>query len=193
MLSLSGRRKGSYLLMIMAGLLFLPQNARSQVLSGVSNVVLNAALVESLTVTLTGASTVNFALVAGGVAAGDTPVAIQTSWVLRPARTAVKLVGYFDTTNALTDPGPPVANIGVANVFGRVATGTPTSFTAFTQTVGGIGTAGASLELFSEPITGLNKNKTRTDNLELQIDLTTALQQPAGNYAGTLRIQAIAN
>jgi hypothetical protein len=66
-------------------------------------------------------------------------------------------------------------------------------FTAFTQSgVGGIGTVGASLQLFSEGITGLNKNKTRIDTLSLQIDLTTAPLQPAGNYTGTLFIQAVA-
>ena len=65
--------------------------------------------------------------------------------------------------------------------------------TAFTQNgVGGIGTVGASLQLFSVGITGLNKNFTRNDTLSLQIDLTTAPQQPAGIYTGTLLIQAVA-
>ncbi len=165
---------------------------KAQVLTPPANVTLNARLAETLTVTLTGVSLVNFTLVPGGVAPGDSSVAIQTSWVLRPNRGSVTLVGYFDTANALTDLGPPVANIDVANVFGRVATGTPTSFAAFTQTVPGIGTAGASLELFNETILGNNKTKTRTDNLDLQIDLTTVPQQPAGDYTGTLRIQAVA-
>ena len=173
-------------------LLLTPAASQAQILTPQANVTLNARLTETLSVSLTGVSLVNFTLVPGGVAPGDSSVAIQTSWVLRPNRTEVKLVGYFDTTNALTDPGPPVANIASANVFGRVATGTPTSFTAFTGTVAGIGTAGASLELFSETILGNNKTKTRTDNLELQIDLTSAPQQPAGDYTGVFRIQAIA-
>lgn len=171
---------------------FLPVKASAQVLSALSNVSLNANLVESLAVSLPGVTTVNFTLVAGAAASGDSSVLITTTWVLRANRGTVKLVGYFDTTNALTDAGPPAASIDVANVFGQVTTGTPTTFTAFTQSVIGIGTAGASLELFSETITGVNKNKTRTDTLDLQIDLTTAPQQPAGTYTGTLRIRAIA-
>ncbi len=163
---------------------------KAQVLSAVSNVTLNANLAESLTVSLTGGSTVNFTLVPGGVATGSTPVGIQTSWVLQPSRGTVRLVGYFDTTTSLTQGGG--VYIPMANILGQVTTGTPTSFTAFTQTVSGIGTAGASLELFSETITGTNKNKTRNDSLNLEVDLTTVPQQPAGTYSGTLRIQAIA-
>ena len=180
--------KRGYLLVAAGLLLLLPAASQAQILTPQANVTLNAHLTETLSVTLTGVSLVNFTLVPGGVAPGDNSVAIQTSWVLRPNRTALKLVGYFDTTNALTDPGPPSADI----VFGRVTTGSPTSFSAFTGTVVGIGTAGASLELFSETILGNNKTKSRTDNLDLQIDLTSAPQQPAGDYAGVLRIQAIA-
>ena len=179
-------------MLLVAVALLLPAIASAQVLTGVQNVSLNATLGESLSITLTGATSVSFNLVTAGVASGSAPVAVQTSWVLQPSRTAVKLVGYFDSTSALTNAGPPAASIDVANVFGQVTTGSPTIFTAFTQTVAGIGTAGASLELFSETITGVNKNKTRTDSLNLQIDLTSTPQQPAGDYTGTLRIRAIA-
>ena len=166
---------------------------KAQFPSNLQNVTLNASLTESLTVTVTGGSTVNFNLVAGTAAPGDIPVTIQTVWVLRPNRAAVSLVGYFDTpASALRDAGPPVADIAAANVKGRVGTGTPTSFTAFTQNaIGGVGTAGASLELFTESVLGNNKNKTRTDNLDLEIDLT-GTDQPAGTYTGILHIQAVA-
>jgi hypothetical protein len=180
-------------LVLVAVFVLLPHWAWAQWPSNVANVNLAASLTESLSVSA-GAGPVNFTLVPNGIAPGSAPVAIQTSWVLKPSRTAVTLVGYFDSVNALTDAGPPVANIDVANVEGRVATGTPTTFTAFTQSpTVGIGTAGASLELFSETIIGNNKQKTRTDNLELRINLTGPVQQPAGNYTGILRIQAIAN
>ncbi len=179
-------------LLLALGALSLPLGLRAQVLSNTPSATLNASLPESLSVSLTGATSVSFTLTAGGVAAGDNPVDIQTSWVLRPSRTAVTLAGYFDTTSALTDPGPPSASIDSANVLGQVTTGTPTSFTAFTQTVTGVGTPGASLELFTETITGSNKNASRTDSLNLEIDLTSAPQQPAGDYTGTLHIQAVA-
>jgi len=168
----------------------LPLQLQAQVLSTASSAGLSANLPESLSVSLTGGTPVNFGnLTALGVTPASTPVSIQTVWVLSPSRGTVRLVGYFDTTSALTDGAGN--NIASSNVKGRVTSGTPTSFTAFTQSITGIGTAGASLELFSEAISGTNKNKTRTDSLDLEIDLT-GTQLPAGSYTGTLRIQAIA-
>jgi hypothetical protein len=74
---------------------------------------------------------------------------------------------------------------------GRMSTGTPTSFTAFTQAaVGGAGQAGGSLLLFTTTITGVNKKSSRTDNLELQIDLT-GQSATAGTYTGTLNLRAV--
>ena len=180
------------LLAVVAVVLLIPALSQAQVpLTTPRNVTLNASLAETLSVTLTGVSTVNFTLAPGAAAAGDNPVGIQSSWVLKPGKTEVKVVGYFDTTNALTDTADPTNHIASSTVFGRVTTGVPGSFTAFTGSVAGIGTAGASLLLLDVPINGLNKNITRTDSLDLQIDLTGAPQQPAGTYAGVLRIQAI--
>jgi hypothetical protein len=177
-------------LFLLLVLIALTVPLQAQVLSTASSAALSANLQESLSVSLTGGTPVDFGnLTALGVTAASTPVSIQTAWVLNPSRGTVRLVGYFDTLNALTDGAGN--NIASSNVKGQVTTGTPTSFTAFTQTVSGIGTAGASLELFSEAIGGTNKNKTRTDSLDLEIDLT-GTQQPAGTYTGTLRIQAIA-
>jgi len=180
-------------MLLVAVALLLPVTASAQIpLTGVKNVILNATLPESLTISLTGATSVTFnPLLPAGVTAGSVPVGVQTSWVLNPSRGSVKLVGYFSSTDALTEPTGP-SYINVANVLGRVTTGSPTTFTAFTQTVtGGIGIAGASLLLFSETIIGNNKNKTRTDSLDLEIDLGSVPQQPAGVYTGTLNIQAI--
>ena len=57
--------------------------------------------------------------------------------------------------------------------------------------IGRIGTAGGSLRLFSININGTNKTATRTDNLNLQIDLTGAPILPPGTYSGTLNIEAV--
>jgi len=103
-------------------------------------------------------------------------------------RTTVNLYGYFaSSTVALTDGASH--NIPSSAVFGQVTTGVPTSFTAFTQT-GPFGGAGASLHLFSQGITVSNVSSTRTDNLSLRIDLTSAPQTSAAVYTGTLQIQA---
>jgi hypothetical protein len=156
--------------------------------SGVASVSLNASLPAALTVSVVSGSSVNFTLANNAIATGDVPVQVQTSWNVNPGlTTSVKLFGYFDTpTAALTDGAGN--NIPTSKVEGRMTTGDVGSFTPFTQT-NSLGTAGGSLKLFEETVTGANKIKTRTDNLELRINLTgTTL--PAGTYAGVLRLQA---
>jgi hypothetical protein len=118
-----------------------------------------------------------------------TPVVITTQWNVNPGQTnTVNLMAYF-TTPAQALVGPSA--IPSSRLRGRVATGLPVAFTAFTQNaVGGIGTAGGSLRLFSQNITGANKSSSRTDNLELQLDLTGVTLAP-GTYSGTLNIRAV--
>lgn len=160
-----------------------------QLNSNTASVALNATLGESLTVAAT-PSTVAIPLVSGATAAGTSPVAITTTWVLSATRTAVTLVGYFSSaTVALTNGATTPANIPAAEVLGQMTTGTPTSFTAFTQTAP-LGTAGAGLTLFTQPLSGTNRNANRTDNLNLEINLASQPQLPAGTYTGTLNIQA---
>ncbi len=174
---------------LIAALLVLavPSLAAAQMLSGVSSASLAATLPQSLTISITSGSSVNFTLAENAAAAGDVPVVVQSNWNLNPGQTgAVSLYGYFDVpATALTDGAN---NIPTSWVEGRMTTGTPTSYTAFTET-NPVGPAGGSLALFSEAITGINKVKTRSDNLDLRINLT-GQTLPAGSYAGTLRLQA---
>src|SRR5271163_431884 len=82
-----------------------------QLNSNTASVALKATLGESLTVAAT-PSTVAIPLVSGGTAAGTSPVAITTTWVLSASRTAVTLVGYFSSaTAALTDGAATPNNI----------------------------------------------------------------------------------
>jgi hypothetical protein len=157
--------------------------------SNTASVALRATLGESLTVAATPA-TVAIPLVSGGTATGTTPVAITTTWVLSAGRSTVTLVGYFaSATAALTDGAATPVNIPAAEVLGQVTTGTPTTFTAFTQTAP-LGAAGAGLTLFTQPLSGTNRNANRTDNLNLEIKLASQPLLPAGTYTGTLNIQA---
>lgn len=157
--------------------------------SNTATVSLSATLSESLTVAAS-PSTVTFPLVAGGTATGNAPVAVTTTWVLSGSRTTVTLIGYFaSATAALSNAGPPVVDIPTSEVLGQMTTGTPTTFTAFTQTAP-LGPAGAGLTLFTQAISATNRSSTRTDNLNLQINLTSQPQLPAGTYTGTLNIQA---
>lgn len=163
-------------------------SARAQLLSGLSGVTLNATTASSLTIAIPSGSTVNFALVQGGLANGSAPTVIQTAWNLNPGLTgAVRLYGYFTAPSAaLAGTG---YNIASSYVEGRMATGTAVAYAPFTQT-NPVGPAGGSLLLFTETITGINKNKTRSDNLDLRINLSASPPVPQGTYAGTLRIVA---
>jgi hypothetical protein len=166
----------------------LSTTASAQAISNIGNVNLNAVLPQSVTVTVTSGSSVNFALTENAATDGDVPTVIQTAWNLNPGQVgAVTLYGYFDVpAQALTDGGGN--NIPTSWVEGQMTTGTPTTFTAFTQT-NPVGPAGGSLSLFSTAITGLNKVSNRTDNLDLRINLT-GQTLPASTYTGVLRLQA---
>jgi hypothetical protein len=156
--------------------------------SSTASVTLNATLGETLTVAAT-PSTVNFALVSGGTALGSVPVAITTTWVLAVGRANVILDAYFGTpTAALTFAGPPVANIPTSAVLGEDLLGSPTTYTAFTQT-NALGSAGTGLQIFSVPLTALNRAAVRVDSLLLEID-TSGLVLPAATYTGTMTLQA---
>jgi hypothetical protein len=190
-MSMSGYRNATFLklIVVLALLTVAARGAYGQLNSNTATVALRATLTESLTVAATPRA-VTIPLVSGGVATGSTPVAITTSWVLSGARTAVTLVGYFSSaTAALTNAATTPTNIPAAEVLGQVTTGTPTTFTPFTQTAP-LGAAGAGLTLFTLPLTATNQTASRTDNLVLEIDLSSQPQLPAGAYTGTLNLQA---
>ncbi len=119
------------------------------------------------------------------------PVVIQTAWRVSQGQTnTVNLVAYFSL--------PAQAMIGAATaipssrVLGRMTTGLPVAFTAIAQNgIGGIGPAGGSLPLFSVNISGGNKNASRTDNLDLRLNLVGFPPLAAGVYSGVLNIQAV--
>lgn len=172
---------------VLAPLLLAP-SAKSQLLSPLRNVTLNATTVTTLSIAITSGTSMNFTLLQGAIANGSAAAAITSSWNVNPGKTGtIALYGYFNTPSAALTGS--VGDIASTYVEGRVTTGTPVTYTAFTQT-NPVGPAGGSLLLFSETITGVNKSKTRTDNLNLRINLTTSPPLAAGDYVGTLRIQA---
>lgn len=178
----STRKVATPFLLLAVSLVVFPFRALAQVNSNVGNVTLSASVQDSISVS-PGVGTVNFSLLPGAAVTGTPTVPITTSWNLKPAGgPTVRLYAYFDSsTVALTDG---TDNIPSADVLGNFNSG---GFTALTQ-VGPV--AGASLLLFTEAIGGGNKIKTRTDNLDVQIDLTGLPSLPAGTYTGTMRIQA---
>jgi hypothetical protein len=119
------------------------------------------------------------------------PVVIQTDWNVNPGQTnTMNLVAYF-TTPAQAMVGGTV-QIPSSRILGRVLTGNPTSFTAISQNgVGGVGAAGGSLLLYSLNINGTNKIATRTDNLDLRLNLVGFPTLPTGLYSGVLNLRAV--
>jgi hypothetical protein len=119
-----------------------------------------------------------------------TPVGIATSWDVNPGQTnTVSLIAYF-TVPAQALVGP--TQIPSSRVLGRMTTGIPTTYTAMTQNgVGGVGSAGGSLQLFSENIGGSNKTASRNDNLDLQLNLVGFPTLAPGAYVGVLNLRAV--
>jgi len=119
------------------------------------------------------------------------PVVITTSWDVNPGQTnTVNLVAYFSApAQALVGPSTQIPS---SRVLGQMTTGLPVAFTAITQNaVGGVGTAGGSLRLFAQNISGANKKANRTDNLNLRINLTGFPTLAPGLYSGTLNLKAV--
>ena len=56
--------------------------------------------------------------------------------------------------------------------------------------VGGVGVAGGTLQLFSQAVARAASSGSRTDQLDLRLDLTGTTTL-AGDYTGTLNLQAI--
>lgn len=146
----------------------------------------------ALSVTVTSGAVQTIAGVADNAVNGfPTPVVIQTTWNVHPGQTnTVNLVAYFSVPAQALVGGS--TQIPSSRILGRMATGLPVAFTALTQNaVGGVGSAGGSLRLFNVNIGGANKNASRTDNLELQLNLVGFPALPAGAYTGVLNLRAV--
>jgi hypothetical protein len=177
----------SVLLAATALFLFGATNARAQVglTSNVATVAMTATKAATLSVT-PAASVATLATITDGSNANDfTPVSLTTDWNLT-AGSSVRLVGWFGT------PAQALANgtdfIPSSKVEGRV---NATAYAPFTGApVGAVGVAGGSLQLFSQSVGAGTFFGSRTDVLDLRLDLTGTTTM-AGDYTGTLNLQAI--
>jgi hypothetical protein len=167
--------------------------SRARELSAQAQIISLAALAPStLTVLVTsGAVQTIAALADNAVNNFPSSVVIQTDWNVSPGQTnTVNLIAYFAVPAQAMVGGS--TQIPSSRILGRMTTGLPTTFTAITQNgIGGVGTAGGSLRLFTENVTGGNKNASRTDNLDLQLNLVGFPTLPAGAYAGVLNLRAV--
>jgi hypothetical protein len=132
---------------------------------------------------------VSFNLVRSGTSLASAPIAITTSWSGVTLLSTISVYAYFSNPNAALSGGTPAVSIPASCVLGKNTSsgGTPTAFTAFTQS-GAFG-SGNSLQLFTELlILGLGSSS-RVDTLSLEINLSTLPQLPAGSYTGMLLLQ----
>jgi hypothetical protein len=179
------------------GLGFLALSAlhtlRAQDLSAQSQIItLAAAKAGELIVTVQSGAVQNIAgLTDNAVNNFPTPTVINTDWNVKANQTnTVNLVAYFTLPAQAMVGG--ATQIPSSRLEGRMTTGIPTTFTAFTQNgLGGVGSAGGSLRLFSLNITNGNRRANRTDNLDLRLNLVGFPALPAGAYIGVLNIRAV--
>jgi hypothetical protein len=161
-------------------------SAQTQIIS------LAAAAASSLTVTVQSGGAQTITGVADNALTNfPSPVVIETAWNVNPGQTnTVYLVAYFSLPAQAMVGGS--TQIPSSRLLGRMTTGIPTTYTAITQNgIGGVGSAGGSLQLFEVNIGGGNKNASRTDNLDLQLNLVGFPALAAGSYTGVLNIRAV--
>ena len=171
----------------MASIAFsLAAGAHAQVRnSGASTIALNANLADSITLTLS-SNAVNFTLTAGSASnPGSGSVTATTTWLLRPNVNSLKVYAFFSSsTSALSDGAGdniPSADFQLSDNGG--------AFNALTNTVP-FGGANAGLQVSSTTILGNNRQGSRTDVMNFNINLAPLPNLPAGTYTGTLTIQA---
>lgn len=155
--------------------------ARSAALANSLSVLINSGAVQTLT-----------SLVNNRTNTFPSPVSITTQWQLSTLLNTVDLVGYFATPSAALTTGGN--NLPSSRMKGRVVSGSVPEFRSFSeQPVGGAGTPGGTLHLFRQTIIAVvNGQGSRTDDLELQLDLRGLPKLASGTYRGTLTLRAVA-
>jgi hypothetical protein len=153
--------------------------------SNVATVALTATKNSTLTVS-PNASTATLASITDNSTANNfTAVSLTTAWNLT-AGSSVRLIGWFATPAQALVNGTDL--IPSSKVEGRVGAAAFSPFSA--GAVGGVGMAGGSLQLFSQGVAAGTYFGTRTDQLDLRLNLTGTTTM-AGDYTGTLNLQAV--
>jgi hypothetical protein len=159
--------------------------AQAGLTSNLATVALTATKAATLTVS-PNASVATLASITDNSNANNfTPVSLTTAWNLTGGL-SVRLIGWFAT------PAQALVNgtdfIPSSKVEGRVGATAYAPFSA--AAVGGVGVAGGSLQLFSQAVAAGSYFGSRTDQLDLRLNLT-GTTTIAGDYTGTLNLQAI--
>ena len=166
--------------------------------SGAQSVTLTATASESLTVSLTGSTTVNWAAINPGSDSTDTAnqagaVPVNVAWRLKNSRDSVKVYGYF--TSATAALAGPTANIPSSAVM--IKGGDLGGYSAVNGNppaggLSGAAATGGTLLMKSLNITSANRNSSDTATYNFALDLTggSLPQLPSETFTGTLYIEA---
>ncbi len=176
----------------------IPRPAMAQVINSTAGTVtLNATLAESLTVNVTSGTTVNIPLTPNTATnAGTSTSSVTTAWVLKPGRTAVSLWAWVANSGAaLTDTSsdniPASAVTAAASGFNFAGGPLNTVLSGGSGVPAFItGAAATGVQIGGVAVSGINKSGSGTATIAWNINTTFNAQLPAGNYAGTVNIQA---
>jgi hypothetical protein len=160
--------------------------AQPGVVANISQIALSATQPSTLTVAASGSPVIT-AIADNALNNFSSAVNITTSWNLASGGT-VQLVGYFAApAQALSTGTDHIPSTRVEGQLGAVGTFLPFNGSA----VGGAGTAGGTLLLFSQVLSAATMTSTRTDMLNLRLNLVGFGAVPAGGYTGTLNLRAV--
>ena len=159
--------------------------------SNIATVALNASLNESLTVTVSSGTNINFTLAPNTVANnGSATSTITTSWSLKPGRNNIAVWAYFTSATAALNPVTAGNTFTIPSAAVKIQVNGAGAFNPCSN-VSPFNAAASGLQIGTTSITGnTNVNGTRTDTLNYQIDTTVVPQLPADTYTGVLNIQA---
>jgi hypothetical protein len=159
--------------------------------SNIATVALNATLNESLTVTVSSGTSINFTLAPNNAAnSGSSSSTITTAWSLKPGRNNIAIWAYFTSATAALNPVTAGNTFTIPSSAVKIQVNGAGLFNPCSN-LSPFSGAASGLQIGTTTITG-NSNVigTRTDTLNYQIDTTVVPQLPADTYTGVLNIQA---
>jgi hypothetical protein len=167
---------------LLLSLLSVPQS-KAQTSSNAAAVTMSFAVVSSITITAS-PSNIVFNPTDGRHATASAPIAVTTSWNLAVGGGNVFTVAYFSTNTAAMTDG--TLNIPTSKVFASINSGTATACTRVDVNVAAANPGGICPEIFAG--IGVTAQGTHTDNILLS--LSSAIDFPVANYAGTITLSA---
>lgn len=159
--------------------------------SNIGTITLNATLNESLTVTISSGTSINFTLAPNSSAnSGSATSTLTTSWSLKPGRANIAIWAYFTSATAALNPVTTGNTVTIPSSAVKIQVNGTGAFNPCSN-VSPFNAAASGLQIGTTSIVGnTNITGTRTDTLGYQIDTTVVPQLPADTYTGVLNIQA---